>query len=257
MAKRKTLKKKKKWPYLVFILLIIGATVYLILKYQEKHKAKFALYPGFEITLPLGYEIHGIDVSKHNGYIYWPAVKQMKVKNVKIGFVFIKATEGNSLVDPRFKSNWENAKEAGIPRSAYHFFHSYKSGEDQAKNFLTTVKLEKGDLPPVLDIEKISNTDPVSMRKQLKAWLCLVNLECEAKPIIYTNTDFYKKYLQGYFEDYPLWIAHYSADEKPAIDAKWNFWQHSESGKINGIKSAVDFNVFKGDSSDFKKLLLK
>ena len=69
------------------------------------------------------------------------------------------------------------------------------------------------------------------------------------KPVIYTNIDFYKNYLQNDFDDYPIWIAHYLQPEKPRIERKWSFWQHNESGRVNGIKTPVDFNVFSGDST--------
>ena len=225
--------------------------------YVQQREAKFAVYPGFGISLPLGYEIHGIDISKHNGYIYWPAVTTMKVKDVRVGFVFMKATEGTSLVDAQFKRNWKTAKEQNITRGAYHFFLSSRSGADQAKNFLNTVDLSEGDLPPVLDIEELHRVSAAEMRKQLQVWLDMVGKSCGTKPIIYTNVDFYKNYLEGYFDKYPLWVAHYFAGGKPSTDAKWIFWQHSDKGKINGIRAAVDFNVFKGDSADFEKLLLK
>ena len=40
--------------------------------------------------------------------------------------------------------------------------------------------------------------------------------------------------------------------EKPVIDRSWTFWQHSETGHVNGIDGYVDFNVFNGDSTAFK-----
>jgi len=55
---------------------------------------------------------------------------------------------------------------------------------------------------------------------------------------------------------YPLWVAHYNAPDKPRIGRDWTFWQHSEAGHINGITSLVDCDVFNGDSTNFKKLLL-
>lgn len=256
MAKRKKKKKNIK-PYLLLALVLAVFLSYIIYTYMQQREAKFAVYPGFGISLPLGYEIHGIDISKHNGYIFWPAVASMKEKDVQLGFVFMKATEGTSLVDVQFKRNWKMAKEQNMVRGAYHFFLSSRSGADQAKNFLKTVTLSGGDLPPVLDIEELHRVSPAEMRRQLQVWLDMVEKACGAKPIIYTNVDFYKNYLEGYFNKYPLWVAHYFAGGKPATDAHWVFWQHNDGGKVNGIRPAVDFNVFKGDSADFKKLLLK
>ncbi len=110
-------------------------------------------YPAFGIDIPAGYEIHGIDVSRYQKNINWDDVKSMQVKNIQIGFVFIKATEGINNVDEQFRRNWLQAEEAGLAKGAYHFFIAGKSGKQQANNFIEIVKLRPGDLPPVLDVE--------------------------------------------------------------------------------------------------------
>ena len=79
----------------------------------------------------------------------------------------------------------------------------------------------------------------------------------KVRPIIYTNVDFYKNYLAGKFDDYPLWVAHYLVKDKPRIKREWNFWQHSELGHVNGVNAFVDFNVFNGDSAAFAAMLIK
>ena len=94
------------------------------------------------------------------------------------------------------------------------------------------------------------------MQKEVKEWLDTIEEHYGVKPIIYTNIDFYQRYFQTGFEDYPLWIAHYLQPDKPRIENKWSFWQHSENGRANGINGPVDFNVFYGDSLDFRSLLI-
>ncbi|MDE3214382.1 MAG: glycoside hydrolase family 25 protein, partial [Bacteroidota bacterium] len=74
---------------------------------------------------------------------------------------------------------------------------------------------------------------------------------------IYTNIDFYTRYLEESFHDYPVWIAHYLQPVKPRIDHEWVFWQHSDSGRVNGIRTPVDFNVFSGDSAAFRELQIQ
>lgn len=213
-------------------------------------------YPGFDIPIPRGFQIHGIDVSKYQEVINWQEVKDMTVKDVKIGFVFIKATEGRNLVDSRFHSNWKEAAKQQLPRGAYHFFIPGKNPRRQAKNFTNIVHLASGDLPPVLDVE-ISRNLPVSqIQKEVKTWLNMVEDHYGIKPIIYTNISFYEKYFEGHFDDYPLWIAHYLEPKQPRTRQNWAFWQHSETGRVNGIKTFVDFNVFSGDSVAFRNLLL-
>ena len=103
-----------------------------------------------------------------------------------------------------FKRNWKKARSAELTRGAYHFFIATKNGKTQAENFITTVDLEPGDLPPVLDVEQAFGVPVVKLRQRVKEWLVTVEQFYGVKPIIYTNVDFYKQYLEGEFDDYPL-----------------------------------------------------
>jgi len=229
---------------------------YLGYLWWQSRRLAMAHYPEFGIPMPAEYEIHGIDVSKYQQAIAWDAVKEMKVRNIQLGFAFIKATEGNSNADSYFKRNWRKAREAGIVRGAYHFFIATKDGKTQARNFTGRVTLESGDLPPVLDVEQTFGASPAQVKKEIKAWLDAVEQYYSVRPIIYTYVDFYEKYLKGSFDDYPLWVAHYLQPHQPRISREWTFWQHSEQGRVNGILSKVDFDVFNGDSLTFKALLV-
>lgn len=252
-------KRKKNLSRPVFIALVILSMLAIASYYISGYlnKPSFVHYREFGISLPVNYGIHGIDVSKYQQEISWKDVKEMEVKNVKINFAFIKATEGLGRIDEHFRRNWFNAQKAGVARGAYHFFISSKSGKAQAENFIETVRLQKGDLPPVLDVEQTNGTSVKVLQERIAEWLQLVEKKYKAKPVIYTNADFYKTYLSGKFDEYPLWVAHYLVKDKPRISRDWAFWQHSESGHVNGIGSLVDFNVFNGDSVAFQKLLIR
>ncbi len=256
MAKPRKKKKGKGW--LIFLLLVIGLLITVLFFIYKRHlqneTISFERYAVYGIDIPVGYSIHGIDVSRHQGNIGWLAVKNMESKGVKIDFAFIKATEGLGNVDKQFRRNWLKIKEAGIARGAYHFFLATKSGKAQALNFINTVKLEPGDLPPVLDIEQLYGVPPEKMRKEIKDWLNMVEAHYNVKPLIYTYVHFYEKYLGEEFDEYPLWIAHYFEKDKPRIDRKWLFWQHNDGGRVNGILPKVDFNVFNSDSAAFQRL---
>jgi lysozyme len=200
--------------------------------------------------------MHGIDVSRYQQRISWEAVGSMNVRGIQLDFAFIKATEGASRTDPFFKRNWKKAKEARVVRGAYHFYIPWKTGRVQAEHFIKTVTLESGDLPPVLDVEQLSKSSVSNLQKGIKEWLQIVEEYYGVKPIIYTNADFYKRNLGKDFDDYPLWVAHYLQKHRPRISRDWSFWQHSEQGRVNGILSKVDFNVFNGDSVQFSALLI-
>ncbi len=253
MARRK--KTKKNWWIL---LIVFAATLAFMLGYDWwlSRKSRFVRYPAFGISIPENYLIHGIDVSRYQSVISWEAVKEMKVKNIQLGFVFIKATEGIVNTDPQFKRNWKKSKQAGMIRGAYHFFLATKDGREQAENFISAVDLEEGDLPPVVDIEQTYGVSLPVLKKELKEWLDVIEYYYGVKPIIYTNVDFYSRCLGKEFNSYPLWAAHYFQYDTPRINRQWDFWQHSEEGRVNGILSKVDFNVFNGDSLEFRNILM-
>ncbi|HWC52841.1 MAG TPA: GH25 family lysozyme [Chitinophagaceae bacterium] len=253
---RRIKRKARKKIVIAALLFFLSVTIWVFYQWRQYNRSRFVRYPEFGIAIPENYLIHGIDVSKYQDMIAWEEVQAMNVRKIKLGFAFIKATEGIGNVDPQFKRNWRKAKEAGIIRGAYHFFIASKDGKMQAENFINTVKLDNGDLPPVLDVEQTNGYPTANVQRELKQWLETVENYYHVRPIIYTNVDFYNQRLGHDFDKYPLWIAHYYQPQQPRIDRGWAFWQHSDEGRVNGILSKVDFNVFSGDSLDFKNLLL-
>jgi lysozyme len=214
-------------------------------------------YKSFNIHVSEKYSIHGIDVSYAQGKIDWPQVKAMEENGLRISFVFIKATEGEQFVDSFYQRNWREAAKNGFICGAYHFFRPEKSGKLQAQLFLKTVKLEQNDLPPVVDIEKLDGISPEHMRVELNEFFSVMRHKSRVKPIIYSGLSFYRDYLKGHYDEYPLWIAHYDKPEDNVNAAgDWRFWQHSSKATVNGIHHAVDFDTFKGDTVAFRALLM-
>ena len=241
--------------YYAYVLRVFTSTVRWVQDWGED--PNYRSYRSFNIKIPKKYSIHGIDVSYYQGKIDWHQVKAMQEDSVKVDFAIIKATEGVLRVDPYFQRNWREAAKAGIVCSAYHFFRPQKSGEWQARFFLQTVQFEKGDLPPVIDIEELDGVTPAIMRRELKEFALHIERKTGVKPIIYSGLSFYNDYLKSYFDEYPLWVAHYHQPKLKLHDAEWVFWQHSDRASISGINHVVDFNVFSGDSTAFEALKLR
>jgi lysozyme len=257
MPSRRRKKKIIRW---ISGFVIVGALAFagwVGYRWWLYRQAKFTRYPEFGIAIPNEYSIHGIDVSKYQSIIAWEEVKAMRVNNIQVGFAFIKATEGIDNTDPQFRRNWKKAKSANITRGAYHFFIASKDGKMQAQNFIKRVDLETGDLRPVLDVEQLNSTTITQLKAEVRKWLETVENYYGVVPIIYTNVDFYINNLGSEFDKYPLWVAHYYEAQQPRIKRDWAFWQHSDRGNINGITSKVDFNVFKGDSLEFKEMQVR
>lgn len=257
--KKKPKQKNRGWLVFSWItgLLCLAALIQYVWKTYGGTPAHFVNYKDFGIDMPDNFPIHGIDVSSYQEKIDWTKVQAMQSQHIKIGFTYIKATEGLTGVDKNFKSNWAKAHAAGIPCGAYHFFIAGKSGMIQAVNFIKNVQLKPGDLPPVVDIEELYNTPPQTMREALKEYLSTIERFYHVKPVIYSYATFYNDYLNGDFDDYPLWVAHYFEENKPRVHRHWDFWQHNENGHVYGISTPVDFNVFNGDSIAFRALLMK
>jgi lysozyme len=270
---RATRRKSKKLPIqlkfaIVVVLLVVLSPFYYgyILKFASsawfwlKHPNEdksYRTYESYNIKIPKKYSIHGIDVSYYQGKIDWEKVKAMKDDDVKVSFAFIKATEGLLIVDPYFRRNWREAPKAGIKVGAYHFFRPKRSGLWQANFFLQTISIEKGDLPPVVDIESLDGVSPEQMRKELNAFVVQVEEKIKVKPIIYSGLKFYNSYLMGFYEEYPFWVAHYHQPKLNLDSKNYKFWQHSDKARINGINHKVDFNAFNGDSTQFARILIQ
>lgn len=210
-----------------------------------------------ESRYPKAFEIHGIDISHYQGNIDWDKLQGGMISGCPLRFVIIKSTEGASRMDENFKSNFHNALEYGFIRGAYHFWSNKSSARQQAYYFLEKVKLEEGDLPPVLDIEHAPKDKSIEeFQRDILTWLHIVEDRYHVKPILYTYYKFKEKYLSApVFDDYPYWIAHYYV---PKIEYKgaWKFWQHTDAGRLPGIKGPVDFNVYNGSYYDLKKLTI-
>src|ERR1700760_1954733 len=166
-------KQRRIWKIIVFIFStsIIVMLSMMIYQWISEKRTAFTEYREFGISMPVNYSIHGIDVSKYQDVVNWQAVKNMRVQDISISFVFVKATEGLGNEDQMFSRNWKKIKEAGLIRGAYHYFLATKSGKAQAENFINSVTLMPGDLPPVLDIEQTYGVPPEKLRQRAKEWL--------------------------------------------------------------------------------------
>ena len=184
----------------------------------------------------------GIDVSKDQGVVAWPAVA-----DAGYAFTFIKATDGQDYVDPLFAQNWAGALAAGLLRGAYHFFRAEDDPEVQAEWFWKTVG-GKNELPLVVDVEETMEQPASAVVANLARFLESLQQWTGKQPMIYTAPGFWDGLGTSSFGGYPLWVAEYGVAEPklPSGWMLWDFWQHSENGQVPGIQGNVDLNVFSG-----------
>jgi lysozyme len=187
----------------------------------------------------------GIDVSQYQGEIHWQKIDSVEHK-FPLHFVFIRATAGIDKVDSQFGINWKATKNHHLIRGAYHYYRPNENSIAQADNFIKAVALQKGDLPPILDIEQLPENQSIAKLKiGLKRWLDRVEGHYKIKPIIYTGERYYTDFLKDEFSDYSFWIANYNFFEENIKD-DWLFWQFTEKAAVDGIYENVDLNIFNG-----------
>ena len=261
--------KSFKWILGLFLLLITIVFVYqkkdvvlYYLGFKYKHATLTANQRKLEdarindIVANHEGNIFGIDVSQYQGTIDWENLEAIE-EQFEIKFVVVRATAGSKKVDRNFKKNWKNLSSTVYIQGAYHYYRPDENSTDQANNFIKNVKLRKGHLPPILDIEKMPKGQSMNKLKEgLQNWLTIVEKEYGVKPIIYTGEKYYEDFLQDDFPDYKFWIANYNP-WKEKIEDDYLMWQFTEKAQLHGINELVDVNVFNGNVADLKKVCIK
>lgn len=188
----------------------------------------------------------GIDVSYHNGVIDWGKVKQSGM----VDFAIIRAGYGKSTMDKQFINNIVGANTSGLKVGIYWFIYAADEAEAvlNAKKCEECIKLYKDIIVMRVwadweyDSDK-RNTQTKESRTAIVKAFCNY-LESRGYEVgVYSNVD----YLTSKFGDlssYPLWLAKYSS-------SKGNYnpfmWQHSSKGRISGISTNVDMNIYYGN----------
>ncbi len=222
--------------------------------------------------------IYGIDLSKYQHIhgkklhtIDWDRLRithlgSLSRKNVskdidfKVSFIFIKSTEGSSLMNPFYNADYAAARKRGYPVGTYHYFTHRSTGAEQARYFLSHSQFNKGDLPPVLDLEPLPSQvkkmgGAIYMWSRVRNWLQIVEKKTGMRPILYVSQTFVNRWLDAAPDikhNYPVWIARYG-EYKP--DVKLWIWQLAPDGKVRGIAGHTDINVFNGYRNEFNHWL--
>lgn len=193
--------------------------------------------------------IPGIDVSHYQGLIDW-----QRVKAAGIQFAYLKATQGASFVDPRVFANYTGAKAAGIPIGLYHVFNAGAGLDAQLNNWQKARRLYASTLPAWLDVEPGSFTED-----SVPQIVELLKSGFTFRDMVYcspsTGDDLYAGDVEE-FSFYGLAVAHYGVSEPrlPKPWRSWEFWQHSQSGSVDGILGPVDLDWFNGDEQSLLNL---
>ena len=203
----------------------------------------------------------GLDVSHWNGQIDW-----IRVAGDGYSFIFGKATEGTSLIDPTYPINRAGTEGFGLRFGAYHFARpagvtdaaATASAIQQADHFVDVAQPQAGELPPVLDLETTGGLTSVRLQLWTRAWLDEVHARTGVEPLIYSSPSFWKTALAN-TADFAaagtrLWVAHWTKNTAPLVPAAnwgglgWTFWQWTDCSTVPGFAHCSDGDRMNGPS---------
>ncbi len=230
--------------------------------------------------------ILGIDVSRWQANVDWATLKKNGVE-----FAFIKATQGDYLVDAKLNTHVEGANKAGLIVGLYHWCDPLVKASAQAKFFVektrglsfrfasADVEQQWGDWKEWSQgrVSKILSPDVIS--NNAKDILSYWGDALSVKRVVYTRASFissYAKPASKWLKDYSLWLAHYpykagsvrttwadlQTTYKPSIAGPnlpsgctaWTFWQFTgDKFILPGIESTLDVNYYNGTLAELRK----
>lgn len=251
MPKRRKLKTKVR----IFLYLsLLAIALFYCNRKSRQHSDPLTLH---HVRIPEGFSVLGVDVSHHNGDINWKEVKAQGIV-----FAYIKASEGVELTDKNYVDNYTEAKNNGIVPGMYHFFIFKEDGILQAKYFLEKLHYRKGDLPPAVDVEYSSsnkrNTEKAVIKEritELRQFDSVIYAKKHFHPVLYTNKECYEDLIRDKFPNNDLWLCNLSEAPDDNMYPNWVLWQHSHKGKLSGLKSKTDMNVFYSTKEEFRNWL--
>jgi lysozyme len=179
----------------------------------------------------------------------------LRVRESGRTFAYVRAAYG-ATGDAGFPATWTAMRDAGIVRGAWQVLRHDEDPVDQAVHFLKTVELQRGDLPPMLDLERMATSSPGFVLRMLKIWFEIVESELEArhgfapKPIIRTSSRAWPVRQACTFQPHALWIVDPSRFDAPTMPRCWeaNDWtihQYAIGTRgVPGIPAPVQLDRF-------------
>ncbi|UIX30622.1 glycoside hydrolase family 25 protein [Streptomyces sp. GQFP] len=178
--------------------------------------------------------LRGIDVSAYQSDTY---------DTDGLSFVFIKATEGRSYINPKLTAQTKRARDGGCVVGFYHFLWPGNLTA-QAEYFVAQAP-ERGnadilavDWETTGDGTHASNAEKDTFIRKVK------ELRPDCRVVLYCNRNFWLNIDTTSYAGDGLWIADYVTAGEPRIQAKWLFHQYTDD--------PVDTNV--GDFATKKAL---
>lgn len=190
----------------------------------------------------------GIDVSEFQGKIDWE-----KVKNDGIEFAILRCGYGmdfSNQDDVEYERNANECERLGIPYGVYlmSYANTVEKARSEAKHVLRLIEGRKISLGVWHDIEDNGTSGAINKETLTN----IINTFCNTiknagyKVGVYASLNWLENKIEKTIKDnYDIWVAQYYS--KCEYEGKYIMWQHTSSGKVNGISTNVDMNILYKD----------
>lgn len=190
----------------------------------------------------------GIDISK------WQ--KDIKLSELKVDFVIMKATEGISYIDPYFEHFAKESSQLGLLQGCYHF----------ARPDLQTTsnKIKEAMSVFIKEIERVGllnksilvidwETMPIEKVDLLLTALDYLRLYTDATPFVYASLNVFKNQLKNIPKIYPKWVAYYGNNNRihklgdtysiRFPDIEYDILQYTSNGIDDSYAKPLDLDI--------------
>lgn len=198
--------------------------------------------------LNAGSGVVGIDVSKFNGKINWTEVKNSGISFVIIRCGFRGSSVGALVEDVNFKANIKGATDAGLKVGVYFFTQAIDEVEavEEASMVLSLIRGYNISYPIFLDVESSGGRgdkiDAATRTKVCQAFCKTIN-NSGYKAGVYANKTWFNSLINTPdIAGNKIWLAQYAASPSYSR-TRYDLWQYTSKGKVNGISGNVDMNI--------------
>lgn len=204
------------------------------------HSSTTPVEPTKAAPAPAGATFDIVDISHHDLITDWSTLKQAT------SGLYMKATEGDTYVDPMLGNYVASAAKVELPIGFFHYFWPTNDPNDavrQAAHFYQTIQPYGYTFYAALDVEETNNLAPAALSASVLAFAKEFEHLSKQSLLIYCSSKFADKYLvNAALSKYGLWVADYNGKE-PSHAGAWSthaMWQYTSRASFPGVPNPMD-----------------